>query len=650
MHRGLNSACAVGRSGLYRAWVGMDTFQCATTLWRGHEFCKAGARQDPLFSPEFPSAYSFETKNQSWTGKTVSYAWKGGGLSLELRATLPGPLLHPQGNIMRLRWALRNAATHIISLDKGFTRRIGMGVRLNGSRFLLCDTRVMPTLLVSSAPLTSLDVLSHEHWTLHCTAANPRILVIPLLALSDAPHSPAQRSLWKKIISAPPLRCEESYRVEGDVLHLRQHFKEALVAPLPPLSALLGATGGLQTLPNAKRLIKTLIGPYDIVLGNTAEYTVQLGWSRTSAQPTRPVKGILAEIPEELVYAGDVSWDPATPMDRLLSLRTWAPLITCMPEKLKKKMLPLLAPPVVAAFKKSLMILKEPVTGKPWAKEASLFHENGEVTYDSDWYNGLTLSGMAAACECAEPSIAAAGRKTAFACKKERGLLTAYFEIFHDWLLGLAWIDPRGETWNLDCSHNGLEGLLAEARMCEQEGATGRRDRMLYLAGKMAIGFMAAYPCTDWCRTTEFVEHDPGGPHTGLSAIFEGRGAHVDALAGKATYSLAGHFPAFSRLIQRHGPLKLWQTAAGLWEKKYASRYKNWIFHYTGKRKPTVKGAKKSLTQEARVQAAVFYYLAPEVCLRLWTLGQDPDRVEKLFKQRLNLAEQLLCRAGFSLF
>ena len=43
------------------------------------------------------------------------------------------------------------------------------------------------------------------------------------------------------------------------------------------------------------------------------------------------------------------------------------------------------------------------------------------------------------------------------------------------------------------------------------------------------------------------------------------------------------------------------------------------------------------------------YHLAPNVCFRLWTLGEDPDSIEALFETPLNLAEQLLCRAGFRL-
>lgn len=43
---------------------------------------------------------------------------------------------------------------------------------------------------------------------------------------------------------------------------------------------------------------------------------------------------------------------------------------------------------------------------------------------------------------------------------------------------------------------------------------------------------------------------------------------------------------------------------------------------------------------------AIFYHAAPEVAMRLWTLGEDPDRVERLFGVPLPLAELLLCRAG----
>lgn len=644
--RGLDASNAVGRNGFYKKNVSMDTFQLGTCVWRGHEFVTAGSAQTPLFSPEFPDGYSTTFKNRSWTGMTVDYSWKNGGLSMELRSTLPGPLLTSAQSVLRLRWAFRNAPGSVESLDKKFTSRVGTDISFKGSRILLCGNRQRPTLIVASAPIKSINAISWEHWTISFAKEKGSVLIVPLLNIADAPRTSVLQKLWLSLVERPPVACEERYAVHDNQLMLEQRFPGAVLAPIPQLWALKGIDKKLLKLPPSTTLAQTLIGPYAVVTTPLARFEISLDWVSARAVSSRSVNGPLQPIPEELAYAGDVSWDPKTPMDRLLSLRVWAPLISCMPDNLRKKILPELMPPSPDAFRKSLETIVEPVTKGVWAKEAKLFDEWGDVSYDSDWYNGLTLSGMAAAAECSDSSIARQGTALARESAGERKKLTAYYEIIHDWLLGTSWTDPRGETWNIDCSHNGLEGILAEARMCEAEGNMIRKDRMLYLAGKIAVSLMSCYPLVDWCRKNGFILRDNGGMHIGISQLSEGNGIGIDTLTTKAPYSLAGHFPASCSLIRMYGPLDRWRKAADLWKEKVPERYKDWALYYTGKKMPKGAVAKKTLRQELRAQAAVFYSLAPDICMRLWVLRQDPDKVEGLFKAPLNLAEQLLCRSG----
>ena len=77
-------------------------------------------------------------------------------------------------------------------------------------------------------------------------------------------------------------------------------------------------------------------------------------------------------------------------------------------------------------------------------KDAALFDYAGDVSYDADWYNGLTLSGLEHAARCADESVAAPARELARGVRAERAKMLAYYEIYNDWSLGTAWTDPRG--------------------------------------------------------------------------------------------------------------------------------------------------------------------------------------------------------------
>ena len=639
---GLGERHAVGRVGAYREWARTDEVLCSTVTRRGEEFFTAGPQPQPLASLELPLSYSRKRCALSWTGERIEYRWDDDGLTLENRSTLPGLYLKPQKRTLHLRWAFGNAPGLVDDLDTGQRHRCAGKFASNGRNFHLNCQR-MPVLLVLSAPLASIEVVSYEHWAITFAVDGGALLWVPLLDAADRPSTPDALKLWRRLAEAPPLSCEESYRVEGDTLHLRQYFSNATLAPLPPLAALLGNAGGLQKLPQAVHLAKTLLGPYSVVDGNAWEGSIELGWSKSYAQPTRTVSGELSPIPKELAYAGDVTWEPGTPMDQYLALRVWAPLAGVAPKPVWDTLLPQLAPPSANAFRASLMTVTEPTLGLPWSKEARLFEHAGDVSYDSDWYNGLTLSGMYAACRCSDERIAVPARKIAAENRAERAALAAYFEIFNDWALGLAWSDPRGEMWNVECSHNGLEGVLAEAGLRELEHDAVGRARMLYIAGKMAVAFMGAFPLADGSRTTGYVFRDDGDPHVGLYDLRETRGVSIDGPRTKSPYSLAGNFPQYCALLLRHGPVERLRQVADVWARDYPQRYENWAKFYTDLE---IDEAHESLKQEARVQAAVFYHLAIDVNLRLWVLAEDPDQIERRFQKPLNLAEQLWCRCG----
>jgi hypothetical protein len=636
---GLEECKAVGRVARYREWACTDEAQLATIVRRGDNYFTAGPRGYPLLSLELPESYTRHRRSRSWTGETLDYEWDGDGVSVEARTTLPGPLFRPRKRTLRFRWAFKNAPAFMTDLESGRKARCGME-NISG-RIFLCDSGRMPSLVVLSKP-ASLQVISHEHWTLNFESDGGTCLWIPLLEANDAPTQADIISRLLMLVESPPLSCSESYCVTGNVVELRQTFPGSKLAPLPPVPALLGSLGNLQKLPQATVLLKTLIGPYSVVDGDHWTGSIELGWTKAKLEPTREVRGPLSPIPHELAYAGDVTWEPGTPMDQCLALRLFAPLAGVLPDSIWEEVRPQLTPPTPAALKASLTTIVEPTTKRKWSKEAKLFEHNSDVSYDSDWYTGLTLSCLYAAMCCRDPRVAQLARETAAACKAERENMAAYFEIFHDWALFASWSDPRGELFNVDCAHNGMEGVLAEAGMRELEGDAAGRDRMLYLAGKMAVAFVAMFELPEWCRITSFVLNEEASP-LGVYAMYETSGIGVDSHAGKTAYSLAGNFPAYCALLKKHGPMEKLRRLAEAYNTQHPERYDDWAKFYTGIDADT---ALTSLQQEERVQAAVFYHLSMDVSLRLWVLDEDADQVEARFKKPLNLVEQVWCRAA----
>ena len=125
-----------------------------------------------------------------------------------------------------------------------------------------------------------------------------------------------------------------------------------------------------------------------------------------------------------------------------------------------------------------------------------------------------------------------------------------------------------------------------------------------------------------------------------MDGIYTARGASPQTAASRNPYALAGNFPEFCALQKQYGRCERYREIAASWERDYPERYADWHAFYT---------AGNPYRQEARVQAAVMYHLAPEVAFRLWTLDEDPDTVEQRFRTPLNLVEQLWCRAGAQL-
>lgn len=649
MLAGVNEKSAVGRVGAYREGIWTEYVQVGTVVAHGHEFFLPGDPTSDVLSLPVGPNYRRQITSNSWTGRSSHYSGDHGAVDLHLRVTLPGPLFAGFGETLALRWAFNSAPDHVEDLASGRTFREMVLADL-GQALLLTGPR-RPMLLLASQPIRQYKVISHEHLWLTFDEPGAYVMWLPLLDEADIPRDRERLDLWMRLVAAPPVTCDEQYEVAGDAVRIRQRFasldsRTPQVVPLPLIPALLGGQGAIQSLPAGRMLCKALLGPFKLVEGDHFDWAIDTAWMRARVAPTRKIEGKLAEglgsIPEELVYAGDVSWEPGSPMDQFLSLRVYGQLAGVMPPALWAKLKPMLTPPTPSAFRESLFVIDEPFTGQRWAKDKGIFAERNEVSFDSDWYNGLTLSGMWRGICCADQDIAGACRRLAAEVKQHREWLANYLWISHDWALSSNWSDPRGELIDFDCSHNGLEGLLAEMNMRRLEGDAAGADRMQYLAAKMSLIFLANFILPDWARPIGYIRGDAGGTHLGVAALYERRGLGVQGVDNTAPYALAGNWPEFACLLRTYGPLDRIRQMADTWKAHHPDRYADWdLFNTRGKH-----DALQSWHQGCRTQNAVMYHLAPEICTRLWTLGEDPDAVEAMYKTPVNLPEQLWCRCA----
>lgn len=653
--RGLSGRRSVGSFGIYRDREREEAVCLPTCANIGGVFYSYGDLQG-LFSIELPDEFHLRTHSRSWTGQSVEISGTGWRQDLELRVTLPGPLIRCGDAVQQLRWQPGNDAREILLAGRtpqsaSFHADCG-GARMLGVRGDYCDT-----LMVSSHPIQRILTTSNRHWRIEFAARSSNLFVIPLLkGIPVEPCFEFERE-WLLLAGHPPVDCEEEFREEADRVVVRQHFEGSHLAPVPPMFVLAASsTSGFLTLHPTRTLLQGVFGPWSVADGEAFEASIASEWMDERLLFAQPVGDRLPEFPEEMVYAGDWTWDPASAMDQLLTLRTWAPLVGAVHGAARTELADRLAVPDAASFRSAVLPIREPVLNTDWARPKDLWAERGDCAYDPDWCSGLVLSGLARAVECAEERISRAAWDLASQTKKERTLLAEYFSLYHDWSLCSALSDPRGNLWLPDCAHNGMEGMLGEARLRMRENDPDGAAFLRYLSAKSACSQLGA---TAWARWLQQwlpgVTAAPPGVFTFVNETTDPRiyGVNVAALprqvipcvpSSRNPYLLAGHFPEYSALLRDHYPVEELEVLAAIWEKEFPGRYTDWVTFYLGDDWRERFHAQRD--QEARVQASVFYHLAPEVCLRLWVLRQPPEAIARLYRHELNLAEFLLLQSA----
>lgn len=650
--RGLDESSAIGSNGMYSEGAEDPRQALPTCVWHNHSFLTSGAVQRELFSLSLPDKWSFETTERSWTGRKIRYTTSFGRIVLELRNTLPGAHFTASKGTLFFRWASGNDPDRTRSLCSKtvFTAIAPTSLRRNDRVFLL-ENRLQRTLLVTSE-LASIEIISNRHWVLKSRKGPLLCMVVPLLPKQDERSIRKNIGILLSLLESPPLHCTESFAIQKEKLILNQSFVGSRYSPVPPTINLATRIGTLVKKEGSIHLLDTNLGPYSVHPSSSWNAEIDLSWLDVRLASAKTMGKERIDFPDELCYAGDFTWNLKTSLDRLLAWRTWAPLLQFLSLEDQKHLLSLAPLPTIKEWESEMRLMSEPSTGIKWKKYMDLYDHWGDVAFDHDWYNGLTLSGLGRAAQSSLPALAKEAKDLLDESKDLRREMVEYFFLFHDWEICGAVMDPRGGYWNADCSHNGWEGLIAEYRNAKKNLEKGCAEKLLYLIAKSALLFHATWVLPEWLKEwnpgfirgadeggQEFMRSDPDERIFSLLTLEKDRGMYPVTPATRNPYVFPGHLPELAALIKRHVPKKIVRKVADAWEKDYPLRYEDWERFYV---RGNIEERKRNFDQEARTQAAVFFHLAPDICTRLWILDEPVEKIRKLFKTELNAAEKVL--------
>jgi len=501
---------------------------------------------DNLFlgRPGLPSAYDYR-EEFTWAGARREYGYQtAGGLRQFLRiyesVLAPGFLYQCSDSIFRWEFEeqkagqafflpLADSVRCLTGADRYLAGRDGplaadpwLIVSFAGSRYEFdC-----PLLFLFEKPPAYFEVVTHEFMELKFDGPAGGIVVMPLLGIEKLEREDAlawrssglpeeivrAASRWRKFLARYPVGVREEYRFTGDKdgrewLEVKDsyayvNFSETgeKLAPLPPFVRMAQKTGypvAIEGHP-VETGYPTNYGLLDYVEGDELIYRIPAcGYVDRVLCPVRLKNHPRArEIESQLsrylrdprwLWPGDHDYIPDDVMDTFHNLRLLAPAAWGLPEKDRRELLRELAEPGVDRVRDGLYYrFTDPVAGRTYARDSTIFAQRGKTSYDSDWYNGFQLAGLWA---------------WRYFGDRERGLKLArdkwelwtelrdYFEIYHDWVTACSVTDPRGNLLDYDCMRNGWSGLLAYARLARDLGYHDAYFQTKYLASKTLVAF-----------------------------------------------------------------------------------------------------------------------------------------------------------------
>lgn len=665
-YTGCNSKTSSGCAARYREWASDDIISLPTCFWRQHAFFNLGEHANHLFDLEMPNEYNVSCTARDWCGRSYRYAWADDGVNLEIRTSLPGPLFTLDKTHLHLRVFTGSEWREWEDLQSGQRIDSHGAEAIDGGRIYYASSDRMPVLIICSQPLQRLGVITHRHFDFEFSESGARVMVVPLLNIDDVPRDAMTQALWLKIVEHPSLHIEESFELIDGAVRVSGR-SDGSVIPLSPFLSLLGEKDGLVcNLSRGTNILTTWCGPYTVLDTNEYSYEIAAQWMFAKTAVGTPAAGDYSEIPEEMSYAGDATWEPGTAMDQLFSIRSWAQYVYNAPADKQQGLMQLLKLPSADEMREAVEIIDDHDGHGTWGRWRSMWAHNGDACYDIDWYNGFGLSGLARAAQSPLEDYATEARELSRACREQRHALFNYFVVFMDWMHHCGMTDPQGWMWNADCIHNGMEGIIAEAELRKLEGDHEGAAFAYYIAARTAVSLRASMEFYDWHQqlaactteknfnysykrmvtwsTTRGVSDRDRAPVIGIQGLAGFNSVTWCTWATRNPYVLAGHNPAWSALLKHHWSRK--DELLADWDANEPDRYRDWMAFYIGEdwQERRARG-----DQEARVQAAVFYSLAPEICFRYWTLGQDPAEIEARFATPLHLNEQIVLRSGCAL-
>ncbi len=494
-------------------------------------------RNVSLGRPNLPPAYSY-AESFGWTGARKVWRWGADSLVVHESLLAPGFLYESSSSAFRWAWEEKSKARGFVLPLAGGARYFGEGepykAELHGplaANWLLMTFNGSgapvdcPLLFVFEKSPTVMQVTTHEFIDLRFDGPAGKIVILPLYGVRkyDFTLSAAWRKAVPDEVTAAcnglaarcahyPVDCRVRYHLDGDSLRVREAFSfisfegatQPRLAPIAPFVRLAQQDG--YPVGMSGKLVEggypTHYGPLDWVEGEVAEYCLPLcPYVDKTVMPValsgvpgqQKVEKRLAEYlaAPNLLWPGDEDYHPDDLMDTLHNLRLLAWAAWSLPSKQRGLALEELARPGLERVAQTPFYRYiDPVAGRSYLRDSTVFAVRGPVSYDADWYNGFELAGVWAWRQFGDR---AEGLDLA---RRHWALWTGlrdYYEIYHDWAVCASLSDPRGNLLDFDCMRNGWCGLIAYARLARELGETDLYERTMFLVSRMQLAHYAQW-------------------------------------------------------------------------------------------------------------------------------------------------------------
>ncbi len=495
-----------------------------------------------LGRPNLPREYRY-SESFNWTEARRSWRWSsddGQADSLVVRESIlaPGFLYETTSSQFRWSWEEKSKARGFILPLQGGARFFGEGEPYQASihgplaaRWILMTYSGSgqpvdcPLLFVFENAPSDMRIVTHEFCDLSFTGPAGKVVIVPLYGVRK--FDPTLSSGWSKSIPEDvvracnelarrsghyPVGCRLEYALDGDSLLVRETFEYVSfkgvssppLAPIAPFLRLAQLDGYPVNIAGklAGDSYPTHYGPLDWVEGERLEYCIPLcPYVDRTVLPVA-LKGVPGQERLEkrlssyldspdMVWPGDEDYRPDDLMDTMHNLRLLARAAWCLPESQRRRALESMARPGLERIDQTpFSRFLDPVAGRAYLRDSTVFAVRGPVSYDADWYNGFELAGLWAWRYFGDR------REGLALARKHWNLWTGlrdYYEIYHDWAVCTSLSDPRGNLLDFDCMRNGWAGLLAYARLARELGETEMYERTMFLASRMMVSHYAQW-------------------------------------------------------------------------------------------------------------------------------------------------------------